>query len=196
MIMKETFEAGILRILARLGAINPEDALTLEQAYHESDIDQFDDFLLSEGIVDEEKMLEALSEYFQVPSFDVTGYFFEYHYLHMFPKDMLLRNEIIPLEVDENMMIMIASTPDDPDLLLEIGEYVSYDIRFFVGLGSEIIDAVEEFYDKADTQDAEDEDRDEDVHQEHLLFGEFELMGELDHGDEGILITNPEEERE
>jgi len=167
--MSDNFEVGFLKILTDLKMITAEDAVKLLAAYNESDVDQFDEFLLSEGILDQESLLEALSQYYQVPSFDAEGYFFERHLLHMFPKSMLLRNEMIPLQVDENMMIMIAAAPDNPDLLAEIGEYVSYDIRFYVGVARNICDAVEEYYDKADTEIEEDED----IRKEHLLQEEF-----------------------
>src|SRR5579872_3654486 len=162
-----SFEAGLLEILIRLHIIAAEDALAIQQSYHESDVDQFDDFLLSEDIVDEENLLQALSEYYQVHAFDVVGYFFERHYVSMFPKEMLLRNVIVPLEVDGNIMVIVASRPDNPDLLSEIGEYVSYDIQFFVGIGRDICDAVREFSDKSDTEDIVDED----LREEHMLVG-------------------------
>ena len=166
---KKGFEAGFLDVLVTLKFITPEDAIQLLLKYDESDVDQFDEFLLGEGIIEQEELLEALSEYYQVPSFDVMGYFFETHLLRMFPKDMLLRNEIIPMEVDENIMIMVAANPNNPDLLFEIGENVSYDIRFYVGIARDICDAVKEYYDKADTEDTEDED----IREEHLLVSEF-----------------------
>ncbi len=169
---REGFEADFLQVLVDLKYITPQDSVKLLANYNESDVDQFDDFLLSEGILEQEELLQALSQYYQVPSFDVVGYFFETHYLRMFPKDMLLRNEIIPLQVDENMMIMVAANPDNPELLFEIGENVSYDIRFYVGIARDICDAVKEYYDKADTEDVEDED----LREEHLLMGEFQMM--------------------
>jgi hypothetical protein len=187
--MEETFEVGFLNILIKLGAITQEDAHALEKAFHDSDVDQFDDFLLSEGLIDETKILEALSEYYRVPSFDVIGYFFERHLVRMFPKDMLLRNEIIPLEVDENMMIMIASKPNNPELLFDIGESVSYDIRFYVGIGRDITDAVKEFYDKSDTEDTQDQD----IHEEYFMLGEFQVATE-DDGEDEMLIFEDEEE--
>ena len=174
--MNKSFEVAFFRVLVDLKFIPAEDAVKLLEAYHESDSDQLNEFLLSEGIVSQDSLLEALSEYYQVPSFDVEGYFFENHLLRMFPKGMLLKNEIIPLQVDENIMIMIAANPDNPDLLFEIGENVSYDIRFYVGIGLEICDAVKEFYDKADTEDEQDED----IRQEHLLMGEFLLIDDED----------------
>lgn len=184
--MENNFEVGFLRVLVELKLMTAEDAVKLLAAYHESDVDQFDEFLLSEGILDTENLLEALSEYYQVPSFDVVGYFFERHLLHMFPKDMLLRNEMIPMQVDENMMIMVAAKPDNPDLLFEIGEYVSYDIRFYVGVARDICDAVKEYYDKADTE----VDEDEDVREEELLRSEF--MHIEDEDAEIVYPTNTE----
>lgn len=180
--MNDNFEVGFLKVLVDLKFVTAEDAVKLLAAYNESDIDQFDDFLLSEGIVEQEHLLEALSQYFQVPSFDALGYFFETHLLRMFPKDMLLKNEIIPLQVDENMMIVIAANPANPDLLFEIGENVSYDIRFHVGIATDICDAVKEFYDKSDVEDEVDED----LREEHLLAKEF-LQFE-DEGDEDMEI--------
>jgi hypothetical protein len=167
--IKGDFEVGFLRTLAELKFITAEDAVKLLATYHESDVDQIDEFLLSEGVIEQEQLLEALSEYYQVPSFDVVGYFFETHLLRMFAKEMLVRNEIIPLQVDENMMIVIAANPNNPELLFEIGENVSYDIRFHVGIARDICDAVEEYYDKADTQDSQDQD----IREEEILKGEF-----------------------
>lgn len=180
----KNFEAGFLEVLVKLKFLSSDDAHKLIAAYHESDVDQFDEFLLSEGIVEKEQLLEALAEYYQVPFFDVTGYFFETHLLRMFSKDMLLRNEIIPLQVDENMLIVVAADPSDSELLFEIGENVSYDIRFHVGIARDICDAVKEYYDKADTQDPEDED----LRQEHFLVEEFKAME-----DEQDIVSYPSE---
>ena len=189
MSVKKGFEASFLEVLVELKFIAPEDAIKLLIAYDESDVDQFDEFLLSEGIVDQDELLEALSEYYQVPSFDVVGYFFETHLLRMFPKDMLLRNEIVPMQVDENMMIVVAAKPDNPDLLFELGENVSYDIRFYVGVARDIRDAVEEYYDKADTEDPEDED----FREEHLLEKEFYMLEE-EEPEESYILLNDEGE--
>lgn len=182
------FEVQLSEILVQHGVLAQEDIFAIHKAFHDSQIDLFDNFLLHEGLVDAEQLLSALSDYFEVPAFDVVGYFFETHYLHMFPKDMLLRDELIPLEVDENMMIMVTSNPDNPDLLIEIGECVSYDIRFYVGIGLDIIEAIEEFYDKADTED----DVDQDLQKEHHLMGELYIT----ENEEPLYTTDEESEEE
>lgn len=146
------FVEGVVDILVRNKALAHDRAVALKKMFFDRSKIAFDTFLLEEDLVDRAQLLNALSEYFQLPAFDVTGHFFERHYLRMFPKDFLLRNIMIPLEEDEVTLIVVAGNPNDPELLSRIGEHVSYDIRFCVGLDADIIDAIQEFYDKSLTE--------------------------------------------
>lgn len=152
-------------ILVRQNVITPEEGDAMQKSFADSGSDSYVEFLVDEGIVDTTRLLTALGAYYQVPAFDVEGYFFEYNELHKFPKDFLLRHAIIPLERDENMLMVVASEPDDDELLSDIGNHVSYDIRFLVGIRRDICDSVKEFYDRAITEVLADEDRRE----EHAL---------------------------
>jgi hypothetical protein len=155
---KGSFADQITALLVKQGAIAKKEVPSIHRNFAQSAQEQFDDFLLEEGLVDAGALLKALSELYRVPSYDVTDYFFDTHLLHMFPKDFLLRNAIIPLQRDENMLIVVASVPEAEGLESAIGEFVSYDINFYVGIRRDICDAVKEFYDKALTQVQEDED--------------------------------------
>src|SRR5437667_10345403 len=150
----ETFVTELSDILVAQKIISIQEAKAIQKAFHDSDKDQFDEFLLDEGIIEEVDLLDALAEYYQVPAFDVVGHFFESLELHKFPKEVLLANEFIPLEVEDNIMIVVASNPNDPDLLEIIGDNVSYDIQFRVGIAREITDAIKEFFDKAVTEES------------------------------------------
>ncbi|MGE0010575.1 MAG: hypothetical protein AB7F19_01260 [Candidatus Babeliales bacterium] len=167
----ETFVEGLTRILMLHNVIKEDEAQALVKGFKESGKANFDQFLLDEGLVSRTDLLNALSTYYNVPSFDVLGHFFDHQALHMFPKDFLHRNVIIPLEHDDNIMLMIAGNPQDPELLPRIGEYVSYDIVFNVGLDQDITDAISEFYDKspADVRDPNEpeETPEEEYGQEH-----------------------------
>lgn len=154
----QTFTEGLSEILVKNKVIPEQEARALQVSFQESSKAAFDDFLLEEGLIDEEDLLKALSQYYQVPAFDVVGYFFKTELLRKFPKNVLLSSAFIPLEVDENMLIVVASNPHDPELLEKIGEYVSYDVRFRVGLRRDIIDAVQEFYEKSVTEVEQDAD--------------------------------------
>ena len=53
--MENNFEVSFYVVLVDLKLITAEDAVKLLAAYHESDVDQFDEFLLSEGILGSRK---------------------------------------------------------------------------------------------------------------------------------------------
>ncbi|HXW86458.1 MAG TPA: hypothetical protein VEK38_03910 [Candidatus Bathyarchaeia archaeon] len=152
-----TFIEGLSKILVQRAILSQKEVDALASAFERSDGDAFDDFLVQEGLVDEHALLEALGQYYQVPYFEVIGHFFDTHLLQKFPKEFLLQEGIIPLEVDENILMMVASSPDDSALLEKIGEYVSYDIQFMVGLRTDIEDAIKEFYEKSITEGMEDD---------------------------------------
>lgn len=181
---RETFAQALCDVLVRQRVVSESEARALARAFKNSEKENFDDFLLEEGLIDESALLRALGQYYQLPAVDVTGYFFDTQLLRNFPKDFLLRNRIIPLEVEDDFMTVVASDPDNPDLLSAIGAYTSEDIQFQVGLGRDISDAVKEFYDKSPTDLIDDSDTDlidEQLGQEEryhsLLNDEDEVIG-------------------
>lgn len=159
---REKFAQELSDILVKHKIISEAEGRSIQRTFKNADRDNFDDFLLEEGLVEEAPLLTALSEYYQVPAVDVTGYFFDTELLRNFPKDFLLRNGIVPLEMENDVLIVVASNPDNPDLLSGMGAYTSEDIQFRVGLARDISDAVKEYYDKSltdlmDEQDYQDE---------------------------------------
>lgn len=153
-----SFAKELTAILVKQQVIAEKEAASLQKLFKESEKEYFDDFLLQEGLVEKEDLLKALSDLYKVPAVDCGGYFFQTFLLHKFPKDVLHRYAFIPMDVDDDILIVIASEPDDPRLLPLIGEYVSYDVRFRVGLRLDITDAITEFYDEALTVVPEDID--------------------------------------
>lgn len=151
------FVSELCAILVKNQVVKPEEAKAMVQAYEGVAKARFDTFLLEQGLVSRQNLLNALSEYFHVPAFDCVGYFFKREELHKFPKDFLIRNVLIPVERDQNMYTVVASRPNEPALLSGIGNHVSYGINFMVGLEQDIIDSVNEFYDFAPTQVKTDE---------------------------------------
>jgi len=146
------FVKELCSILVKNNVIRSDEAQAMVKAYEGVAKARFDTFLLEQGLVSRQNLLNALSEYYRVPAFDCVGYFFKREELHKFPKDFLIRNVVIPVERDENMYTVVASTPNEPALLSGIGNHVSYGIRFMVGLEQDILDSINEFYDFAVTQ--------------------------------------------
>lgn len=142
------FVDALCVILEKQGALKHQDAQELKKRFKERSESRFEYFLIDEGIVTKEAALKALEELYKVPSVDVVGVFFDHHLVRMFPKDVMLRNGFIPYQRDGDVLIVIARDPDNATLSSIIGEYVSYDVTFFVGLSRDIDDMIKEFYDK------------------------------------------------
>lgn len=169
---QDNFVIDFLEILVTNNVISSHESVAIAHNFSLSDHDSLIAFLKEEGVVEADKLLEALSMYFQVPPFDVVGQFFDHELVRQFPKGFLLRNGIIPLECDDSILIMVAHNPNDPELLAKIGEHVSYDIQFRVGFEEDICDAVKEFYDSSLTEVSEDGD--------YIFDDEIELLDNND----------------
>lgn len=147
---KEDFVEAICSILEKNKALSHGDAQALKKSFQGRSQITFDDFLLEEGIVEREDLLNALSTYYEVPWMDPIGYFFDHYLLTKFPKDFLLRNLMLPLEiVDESILVVVANNPLDPNLPIGSEKYLPCELQFMVGIASEIVESIEEFYDKS-----------------------------------------------
>jgi len=153
---KEQFVKDFTSILVKRKIVPDKEAESLQNNFEEASQERFDEFLLDEGLVDKEDILKGLQEYYQVPAIDLVGYFFQTFLLRKFPKGVMIRNLFIPLEADQNIMLIATADPEAPELLSKIGEFVSYDIQFRVTIAQDIINAVQEFYDKSDTEMGEE----------------------------------------
>lgn len=162
--MSMSFEEKLCHILIKNRALASSEAETLLQEFKKQPKETFDAFLLAEEMVDKKDLLKALSEYYEVPSFDVIGYLCDHDLLHEFPQDVLVRYGVLPLERDGDILIMVASNPNNEESVSELSEYVTNDIQFYVGIRSDIIEAIVEYYQESpfttreDDSDYEDED--------------------------------------
>lgn len=136
-------------LLVKNGALKNRDAKDLQDLFERSTAIYFEDFLLEEEIVSKEDMLQTLSEYYQMPAIDVIGVFFDHHLVRMFPKDVMIRDGFIPFDREGDILTVIAARPRHPALPQVIGDFVSYDVTFMVGIYTDITDQVEEFYDQS-----------------------------------------------
>jgi hypothetical protein len=149
------------------GILGAQEKEPIKKTFYERSEPQFEQFLLDEGIVEKDQLLRALSEYYKLPAIDVVGNFFDHHLVRMFPKDVMLRNGFIPYDHEGDIMIVVAAEPDDEELPALIGNFVSYDVTFMVGIFNDITDAVKEFYDEdLETAESMEYDR-EDARREH-----------------------------
>lgn len=154
--MKLDIVDGLSLILVNKKLINPKDLESIHKEFKHQDDLSFEDFLLDQAIVTKEDLLQALSEYYQVPSIDVTAEFFEYHNIRLVPKDVMIRHYFIPLYRINDELTVVAANPNDPHLRVLIGRYFNHQINFMVGLAQDIINAIMQYYEKPITYQPND----------------------------------------
>lgn len=162
-------------ILVRHKMIKEQDVPGLCSAFEQNSALYFEEFLLTEEFVTKENLLQALELYYNLPSMDVVGVFFDHHLVRMFPKDVMLRNGFIPYDRDGDVLIVVASRPNNPKLAEIIGKFVSYDVTFLVGIYQDITDAAKEFYDESIEQaELELFEDNTDEHEKHPVDDAFD----------------------
>ncbi len=170
MTKSKTFVHHLCDSLRLHGAITAEQHKSMVEEFSDQARLDFENFLVTEGLVSRAKLLESLSYVYKVPSFDTVGYFFDHYLVTRFDKEFLGRKNIIPLSVDDDaVLIMIAAVPDDPTLAEEIMTYVSWEPTFMVGMYQDIQDAIDEYYDESLTIYPPDEELPDEEREERVL---------------------------
>lgn len=166
---QELFIHDISQILISKGFLTEKNALEIQYAFHKSPSDNFADFLLEEGFVEREDLLTVLSIYYNVPSFETQGYFFDEILVRDFPKDFLLRHAVIPLKIDSDILFLVAANPTEEDLVAKLSAYTNAEIVIFVGLRESICNAIKEFYDISLMEEEQDEDLRDEFENEQMV---------------------------
>ena len=155
------FIAALTKILIQNKAIPEKDADLVIKEFEGYSKGAFDEFLLREGLVSKEDLLVALGQYYHVPAVDVRGYFFDPGLIRAFPEDLLLHYAVVPLEVDQSIMTVVAAQPNISGLAGKLEGYGTYVIEFRVGLYQYIIDIIREYHEEEIPIDEQHLDEDE-----------------------------------
>lgn len=167
MIKKQIFVNRLADTFVKLQVFSPDEAESLVKEFQGRAKGRIDDFLLDEGIVDRETLLKSLQSVYGLMPFDVRGHFFNHQLLLFFPKDFLLNKGFIPLDVDDEIMTIVMSNPEDEDTLDTLSRYVSYNVNVFVGIRRDITDAIEEYYDE-DVVTADISEQEKDIEEDGM----------------------------
>lgn len=160
--MSASFVNKLTDVLIKIKAIGADERDAIAKNFKNRQKDNFGYFLLDEGIVSKQQLLRAYSLLYNLPPLDVQGFMFDHELVTSFPKDVLLEQEAIPVETDENIIIFCVSDPEKAGLEETLGEYTDSVIELQVGIGRDILDAIEDYFedspDEPDYEKLEEED--------------------------------------
>jgi len=169
---KNLFVSRLAEAFVKLKVMSDVEAESFVKEFEGRAKGRIDEFLLDEGIVDRVTLIKALQNVYGIPAYDVRGHFFNHQLVLLFPKDFLMNNCLIPLDVDDDILTIVVSNPEDDETLEVVGNYVPYSINVVVGVYRDIIDAIEEYYDEdvvtadineQETDVIEDDNEDSDI---------------------------------
>ena len=135
-------------ILCRRGVLTRADVDALKRDFTAGDPAQLNYFLLDEGLVSKQELLLALSEHYQMPSFDARGYQFDHELLELFPKEFLIAHAVLPIEFDGAILTVVVGNPNDTGLIEQIQQYTQHHIELRVGITRDIVDEARAYYEK------------------------------------------------
>jgi hypothetical protein len=144
--MSSNFVDRLADVLIKIKALRPEERDAISINFKNRQKDNFGYFLLDEGLVSRQQLLRAYSLLYNLPSLDVQGFMFDHDLVTSFDKDVLILQEAIPVESDESIIIFCVSDPEKPGLEEELGKYTDSIIELQVGIGRDIIDAIEDYF--------------------------------------------------
>lgn len=136
----------LILLLMNRGHLKIGDAEALKTDFANHEAQYFEDFLLEEGLIEKDVLLNILQEYYGVRAVDVLGEMFDHGLLTMFPKDVLLRNCCIPYYREGNILFVITNDPNNDERVEILHKFASYDIEFFVGIPRHIDMMIKDFY--------------------------------------------------
>lgn len=146
----------IASVLYKQGTLKKIDATALARDFRDSGQAQVHEFLLEEDVVSRGDLLRALAQYYGVPAIDVPGTQFSHDLVRMFPVHVLVKNTVIPLEMDANVIVFVAARPSDT-LRKELRHYTDCHVEFAVGIAKDIVEAIELFHDETPEEVAEED---------------------------------------
>lgn len=189
---KIDFVDKLTDILVKMKLVSQSEAQAMKKDFEDRSQIAFDQFLLEEGLIAKEDLLTALSEYYQVPYFDCVGFFFDHDLLRNFPKDFLLDSGVIPVQLEEEILLVVANEPEANGLRDKIARYANYVVEFNVGIMQDIQDAIEQYYDESDTaiKDLLDDDETDDASIENAVLYPDQLA------DDAQVILDDEDDHE
>lgn len=144
-------------ILYKQGTLRKTDATALARDFRDAGQAQVNNFLLEEDVIKRADLLRALEQYYGVPAIDVPGTQFNHDLVRMFPVRVLVKNTVIPLEMDENVIVFVAARPNDT-LRKELRTYTDCHVEFAVGIAKDIVEAIELYHDETPEEVAEEEE--------------------------------------
>ncbi|MEI8349682.1 MAG: PilZ domain-containing protein [Candidatus Omnitrophota bacterium] len=103
-------------------------------------------YLLTAKYIKEEDLAKCICAQFGFPYLPLEAYAIPQDIIRLIPQDLVQKYWLIPIDKIDNVITVVMADPADTDAIREVEEKTGYRIQPFVGLISDIIKAIENYY--------------------------------------------------
>ncbi|GEM_PF-274022 len=135
----------ILEIMAQQNFIS-RDALTATLAYYEKSGGNFVKYLMDCCHIDELTLAQTICHQFGVPYLPLSSYDISEEIIKLVPRDIVEEYWLMPLQRSGNSLTVVMSDPFDARAINTIEKITGYKVQAFIGVLSDIIQAMENYY--------------------------------------------------
>lgn len=111
-------------------------------------------YLLANGYIKQEQLAQCLCTQFGIPYLPLSSYNISDEMIGLVPVEIAQKYWLIPIEKLGNFLTVVMADPLDTKAIKEVEQVTGCKVRPFVGILSEIIDALEGYY-KVEVKDKE-----------------------------------------
>lgn len=132
-------------ILLEYGFIT-RDILDKALAFQEKTNCSISQYLLSNGYISESQLAQCLCTQFSIPYLPLGCYAISEKIIEMVPAEVAQKHWLIPVEKLGNLLSVVMVDPLDANAIKEVEEITRCQVQPFVGILSEIIEALTKYY--------------------------------------------------
>lgn len=103
-------------------------------------------YLLNYGHIDENQLAQCLCTQFAIPYLPLSSYRIPDEIIKLVPVDIAEKNWLIPVEKVGDLIMVVMADPLDTKAIKEVEKVTGCGVQPFVGILSEIIEALEGYY--------------------------------------------------
>jgi len=103
-------------------------------------------YLIDCGYIEGEDLARCISSQFQCPYLPLRAYEIPKDIIEVIPAHVAAKYGLIPVDKVENIITLVMANPLDEEAIREVENITNCKVQAFVGIFSEIIEAVEQYY--------------------------------------------------
>lgn len=123
-----------------------KDILNKALEYQEKFGTSITQYLLAYGFIDESQLAQCICSQFGTPYLPLSYYEIPKEIIQLVPVDIAEKYWLIPVEKIGNLLMVVMADPLDHDAIKKVTEITGCRVQPFVGILSEILAALEDYY--------------------------------------------------